>query len=289
MNKSKIRNPKSALQKPFAKKSFGQNFLVDQNYIDKIVAALNPQKDETIIEIGAGRGALTEKLIYSGASVIAIELDRDLIPLLREKFGKYENFRLIEQDALKVDFAELLNNPKSEFPNPKKAKLVANLPYYISTAILQKLIRQRGIFSEMILMFQREVVDRITAKPGNSERGFLTVLVEAYLDTEKLFDVPPIAFQPSPKVQSAVMSLITKKVGNKEIKDEELFRELLSAGFTQKRKTIFNNLKNAPQSIKEKIGDVENLLKNCRIDPKRRAETLTLNEWITLIQFCHSV
>jgi 16S rRNA (adenine1518-N6/adenine1519-N6)-dimethyltransferase len=289
MNKSKIRNPKYVIQKPFAKKSFGQNFLVDQNYIDKIVAALNPRKDETIIEIGAGRGALTEKLVNSDANVIAIELDRDLIPLLRGKLGKYENFRLIEQDALKVDFAELLNNPKSEFPNPKKAKLVANLPYYISTAILQKLIRQRGIFSEMILMFQREVVDRITAKPGNSERGFLTVLVEAYLDTEKLFDVPPIAFQPSPKVQSAVMSLITKKVGNKEIKDEELFRELLSAGFTQKRKTIFNNLKNAPQSIKEKIGDVENLLKNCRIDPKRRAETLTLNEWITLIQFCHSV
>ncbi len=284
MNKSKIRNPKSALQMTFAKKSFGQNFLVDQNYIDKIVAALNPQKDETIIEIGAGRGAMTEKLINSGASVIAIELDRDLIPFLREKFGKYENFRLIELDALKVDFAELLNNPKSDFPNPKVAKLVANLPYYISTAILQKLIRQREIFSEMILMFQREVVDRITAKPGNSERGFLTVLVEAYLNTEKLFDVPPSAFQPSPKVQSTVVRLITKEMCEIEKNDEYLFRELLSMSFAQKRKTILNNLKNVPPGLKEKIGDVENLLENCGIDPKRRAETLTLNEWINLIE-----
>lgn len=284
MNKSKIRNPKSALQMPFAKKSFGQNFLVDQNYIDKIVAALNPQKDETIIEIGAGRGALTEKLVNSGASVIAIELDRDLIPLLREKFGKYENFRLIEQDALKVDFAELLNNPKPDFPNSKVAKLVANLPYYISTAILQKLIRQRELFCEMILMFQREVVDRITAKPGNSERGFLTVLVEAYLNTEKLFDVPPSAFQPSPKVQSTVMRLITKEMCEIEKNDDYLFRELLSLSFAQKRKTILNNLKNVPLGLKEKIGDVENLLENCGIDPKRRAETLTLNEWINLIE-----
>jgi len=288
MNKSKIGNPKSAIQKPFAKKSFGQNFLVDQNYIDKIVAALNPRKDETIIEIGAGRGALTEKLIESGAKIIAIELDRDLIPLLRGNFGEYENFRLIEQDALKVDFAELLNNPKSDFPNPKKAKLVANLPYYISTAILQKLIRQRGIFSWMILMFQREVVDRITAKPGNSERGFLTLLVEAYLNTEKLFDVPPNAFQPSPKVQSAVMRLITKEVCKIDVEKEDLFRELLSAGFAQKRKTILNNLRNAQPNLKEKIGNIENLLESCRIDSKRRAETLTLNEWINLIEKLHN-
>ncbi|MDQ6788067.1 MAG: 16S rRNA (adenine(1518)-N(6)/adenine(1519)-N(6))-dimethyltransferase RsmA, partial [Acidobacteriota bacterium] len=205
MNKFDDQSSKFKTRKPFAKKSFGQNFLVDQNYIDKIIGALNPQKGETIIEIGAGRGALTEKLVESGAKIIAIELDRDLIPLLKNKFGACENFELVEADALKFNFHEL-TKAKDQKP---KTKLVANLPYYISTAILQRLIEQREAFSEMILMFQREVVERITAQAGNSERGFLTVLVEAYLTTEKLFDVPPAAFRPAPKVQSAVVRLIT--------------------------------------------------------------------------------
>ena len=128
--------------KPFAKKSFGQNFLIDQNYISKIISALNPQENETIIEIGAGRGALTEKLLESGANIFAIELDKDLIPLLQEKFGHFKNFNLVERDALKLDFNELT---KTEDQRPK-TKLVANLPYYISTAILQKLIEQRAVF-----------------------------------------------------------------------------------------------------------------------------------------------
>jgi len=283
MNKSKIRNPKSKIGKPFAKKSFGQNFLVDQNYIDKIISALNPQKGETIIEIGAGRGALTEKLVASGANIIAIELDRDLMPLLKAKFGKFENFQLVEANALKIDFAELTTG------NNQKIKLVANLPYYISTAVLQKLIEQREVFSEMILMFQREVVERITARAGNSERGFLTVLVEAYLETEKLFDVPPNAFIPAPKVQSAVVRLITKSEFNIGIKNEKLFREIISAGFAQKRKTILNNLKNAPPELKKKSDNIENFLNICQIDSKRRAETLSLPEWLKLFQFYNSV
>ncbi len=287
MNKSKIQNPKSKIAKLFAKKSFGQNFLVDQNYIDKIIAALNPQAGETIIEIGAGRGALTEKLVASGANIIALELDRDLIPLLEKKFGACENFLLIEQDALKTDFAELANNPKFSESEPQ-LKLVANLPYYISTAILQKLIKQRVAFSEMILMFQREVVQRITAEAGRSERGFLTVLVQMYLQTEKLFDVPPNAFAPAPKVQSAVTRLITKPEIDVEIYDEKLFREIVSAGFSQKRKTILNNLKNAPAELKEKFGDVEKLLSVCGIAANRRAETLTIEEWKVLMNFCNS-
>lgn len=262
--------------KPFAKKSFGQNFLVDKNYIDKIIRALDPQPDDTVIEIGAGRGALTEKLVESGARVIAIELDRDLIPLLKEKFAENENFSLIEQDALKLDFKETINKQRTT-DNEQLTKLVANLPYYISTAILQKLIDERESFSEMILMFQREVVERITAEPGNKERGFLTVLVEAYLEAEKLFDVPPSAFRPAPKVWSAVARLVPKESG--EIEDEKLFREIVSAGFAQRRKTILNNLKNAPANLKEKTGDAENLLNNAAINPQRRAETLTREEW----------
>jgi 16S rRNA (adenine1518-N6/adenine1519-N6)-dimethyltransferase len=271
------------MKKPFAKKSFGQNFLVDQNFINKIIFALNPQLHETIIEIGAGRGALTEKLIESGANVIAIELDRDLIPILQADFASYENFTLIEQDALKIDFNQLLVTRHSSLIT----KLVANLPYYISTAILQKLIEQRSCFSEMVLMLQREVVERVTAEAGNKERGFLSVLVQAYLKTEKLFDVPPSAVRPAPKVWSSVVCL--KPKNENEIKDEKLFREIISAGFAQKRKTILNNLKNAPTLLREKFGDIETLLKSCQIEPQRRAETLTIEEWKIITNFCNSV
>jgi 16S rRNA (adenine1518-N6/adenine1519-N6)-dimethyltransferase len=235
MNKSKTedRRPKTV----YAKKSFGQNFLVDQNYIAKIIHALNPQTGETIIEIGAGRGALTENLIESGTEeVIAIELEREMISVLHKRFAGKENFKLVESDALLIDFNELLKT-KNQKP---KTKLVANLPYYISTAILQKLIEQREHFSEMILMFQREVVERISATGGNSERGFLTVLTKAYLTAEKLFDVPPNAFSPAPKVWSAVVRL-TPKI-DIAIENEKLFRQIVSAGFRQKRKTIANNL-----------------------------------------------
>jgi 16S rRNA (adenine1518-N6/adenine1519-N6)-dimethyltransferase len=274
-----MKKPNTGNKKPktvYAKKSFGQNFLVDQNYINKIISALNPQPDETIVEIGAGRGALTEKLIESGANVVAVELEREMIAVLKERFDEKENFRLIESDALKVDFWEISQNPKSQTPNPK-SKLVANLPYYISTAILQRLIEQRDIFSGMILMFQREVVERITAGVGSGERGFLTVLVETYLEAEKLFDVPPTAFRPAPKVWSAVASFAPKK--NVGIENEELFREIVSAGFAQRRKTILNNLKTAPAGLKKIIGDAEALLEKCDVEKRRRAETLAPEEW----------
>jgi 16S rRNA (adenine1518-N6/adenine1519-N6)-dimethyltransferase len=277
-SKTENRKPKTF----FAKKSFGQNFLTDQNYVNKIIRALNPQTGETIVEIGSGRGALTEYLVESEARIYAIELDKDLIPVLQEKFGEFENFNLIRQDALKVDFGELNENPKSKIQNPKSIKLVANLPYNISTAILQKLIEQRASFSEMILMFQREVVERITAGVGNSERGFLSVLAQAYLETEKLFDVPPTAFRPVPKVWSSVVRLKPREFV--EIENESLFRELISAGFAQRRKTILNNLKNAPPDLKEKIVDAERLLENCDVDSKRRAETLTTEEWKRILR-----
>lgn len=278
MKKAKVKN-----QEPntvFAKKSFGQNFLIDQNYITKIISALDPQPDEIIVEIGAGRGALTEVLLESGANVLAIELDKDLIPVLEEKFGKFENFTLIEEDALNLDFHELTANERQE----ATVKLVANLPYYISTAILQKLTGQREVFSEMILMFQREVVERITAEPGNKERGFLTVLCEAFFDADKLFDVPPNAFRPVPKVWSAVVKFIPK-ITNRMIGDEECFKELIGIAFRQKRKTLLNNLKNAADIMYKNSAskdEIAALLKNAEIDPNRRAETLSLEEWIKL-------
>ena len=255
----------------FAKKSLGQNFLTDATIIRKIVEAVRPCANDAIIEIGPGRGALTERLVDSGASIAAIELDRDLAKTLLERFADRPNVRIIEDDVLEADFGNSAFWPPA-YAGGSDMKLVANLPYYISTAILQRLSEQRQLFSDLILMFQREVVERITAEPGNSERGFLTVIVEASFDIEKLFDVPPTAFRPPPKVWSAVVKLIPKPKPNF---DESAFRSIVSTAFAQKRKTILNNLKTS-------FVDAEQSLEAAGIDAKRRAESLTLDEWAAL-------
>lgn len=289
MSKDASKTKKSNTKPVFAKKSLGQNFLIDSNYINKIISALDPQKDEMIIEIGVGRGALTEQLIEKSSFVIGIELDRDLIPIVGEKFADKENFYLLEKDALEIDFSELISNfqknSKTKLEN-SNTKLVANLPYYISTAILQHLIDYRQSFSEMVLMLQKEVVERITAEAGKKERGFLSVLIQAYFRAEKIFDVPPQAFRPVPKVTSAVMRLITKD--STDIKNERLFRTIIATAFQQKRKTILNNLKKLPDFLYKNENrelDLKIILENLNIDPKRRAETLTLEEWRKLSNF----
>lgn len=261
----------------FAKRSLGQNFLVDLNYIEKIIAAVDIQADETVVEIGPGRGSLTERLVETGASVIAVELDRNFVPFLKEKFAAEENFWIIEADALEVDFVEIIKPATS-------AKLVANLPYNISTAILQRLIDYRPIFSEMILMFQREVVDRITAKPADSDRGYLSVLTEAYFDITKLFDVPPNAFKPVPKVWSSVVRIRPKNIQFENEKVESVFLKLISAGFRQRRKTIQNNLKTAPDlhDLFAKHSGLQKVLIKSGFDPSSRAEAISLEQWIDL-------
>ena len=254
-------------RKPFAKKSLGQNFLVDQNYIRKITAAADPQPTDTIIEIGPGRGAITDGLVESGANIIAIELDREFAPQLAERFNAAKNFRVVEADAAQIAFGKLTTE-KSQF------KLVANLPYYISTAILQHLAAQREHFTSLVLMFQKEVVDRISSPAGDSERGFLTVLTELAFSVERLFDVPPNAFRPVPKVTSTVARLTPKP---KTDIDEARFRELVSTAFSQKRKTILNNLKS-------RYPDARGKLERSGIDASRRAESLEMSEWIALLR-----
>jgi 16S rRNA (adenine1518-N6/adenine1519-N6)-dimethyltransferase len=258
-------------RKPFAKKSLGQNFLIDNNYVEKIVSALELSPTDTVVEIGPGRGALTEKLIEHAGYVIAIELDRNLVPELRTRFDETRKFTVIERDALDVNFAE------PPFIDHLPLKLVANLPYYISTAILQRLIEQRSTLSEMVLMFQKEVVDRIAAKPGDSERGFLTVIVEAFLHAEKLFDVSPAAFRPVPKVTSAVVRMTPRQ---QTVKNEAAFRDLVSIAFAQKRKTILNNLKLSFTNANAALDAAD-------IDSKRRAESLLLDEWLRLHEAIH--
>jgi len=262
---------------PRAKKRLGQNFLVDETYARRIVGALAPRAGETVLEIGPGRGALTSPLVESGARVVAVEFDRGLVAPLRSRFAERENFTLVEADALEVEFCSVIEPDAS-------ARVVANLPYNISTAILQRLIERRRCVSEMVLMLQREVVARITAPAGSTERGYLTVIVEAYCEAEALFDVPPGAFRPVPKVWSTVARL-RARAGGPEVGDERLLWRVVSAGFAQRRKTILNNLRAAPGDLRarvEAVGGAATLLEAAGIEPARRAETLALDEWVAV-------
>ena len=262
-----------------AKRRFGQNFLVDKNVVDRIISAVGPQPDETIIEIGPGRGALTRRLVDNFGRVIAIEFDRDLIGELRQTFLAANNFALIEGDALTADFCQLIQPAR-------QARVVANLPYNVATAILQRLIDQRACLSEMTLMLQREVVDRMLAKAGSSDRGYLSVLVEAYCEAEKLFDVSPQAFRPAPKVWSTIVSLRVLPQIAAAVKNEKLLWRVVSAGFAHPRKTILNNLREAPADLQEllkKRGGASIVLCDAGIPPLRRAETFTVEEWALLV------
>ncbi|HEU4766981.1 MAG TPA: 16S rRNA (adenine(1518)-N(6)/adenine(1519)-N(6))-dimethyltransferase RsmA [Pyrinomonadaceae bacterium] len=257
-------------------KRLGQHFLKDPKTVQRIVEALAPQPDETIVEIGPGTGALTSVLVERAGRVVAVEFDQNLGQLLRERLASAANFELVMGDALTTDFCAAIQPAR-------QARLAANLPYNISTAILQRLIAQRSCITEMVVMLQREVVERVLAPAGSSERGFLSVLVEAYAETEKLFDVAPGAFRPPPKVWSSVMRL-TFRSGS--IANEELFWDTVSAGFAQKRKTILNNLRNASGNLHDTLqrnGGASIVLCKAGVELQRRAETLTIDEWDRIV------
>jgi 16S rRNA (adenine1518-N6/adenine1519-N6)-dimethyltransferase len=259
-------------------KRFGQNFLTDPRIINRIVEALDPQADETILEIGPGRGALTAPLLERAGSLVAIEFDQNLIPLLGGKFNGNPNFNLIQDDALVTDFCDAIR-PAIQ------ARVVANLPYNVATAILQRLIEQRQCLAELVVMLQKEVVDRITAPPGTAERGYLSVFVQTYCEVEKLFDVAPSSFRPAPKVWSSVIRLIFRTGLAEPVRNEKLLWQVVSAGFAQRRKTMLNNLRNAPnplQDIVKSHGGASIVLCQAEVDLQRRAETLTLDEWTRL-------
>jgi len=264
---------------PYPSKRLGQHFLRDQRTIQRIIDALDPHADETIIEIGPGTGALTSTLVERAGRVIAIEFDNKLTPLLTQRFSGFPNFKLVMADALTTDFC-------AEILPAHSARLVANLPYNISTAILQRLITQRACLEEMVLMLQREVVERVLAPPGTTDRGYISVLVEAYCEAEKLFDVSPGAFRPPPKVWSSVMRLKFRPRSDTDLKDADLLWATVSAGFAQKRKTILNNLHHAPghlQEVLKRNGGASIVLCKANVELQRRAETLTLEEWSRIV------
>lgn len=247
----------------------GQNFLKDNSVIGKIIAAANLRPDDFVIEIGPGKGILTEKLAEKAGKVSAIEIDRNLVEFLRNKFKDKKNIEIINADILKINLPELLGNQMSQY------KIVANIPYYITSPIIRLFLEQKLQPEKMILMIQKEVAERIVAKPG--EMSILAVAVQHYADSKILFDVPKTAFEPAPKVDSAVIEITPQKIFDKE-KDARFFR-IVRAGFSGKRKTLLNNF-SASFHLDKK--EAEEKLKTAGINPTVRAQELSLEDWKNL-------
>ncbi len=244
------------------KKSLGQSFLSTQSVAERIVKAAEIKKGETVIEIGAGAGTLTEELLKAGANVVAYEIDRNLEKLLIDRLSKYENVTLIFKDFLSADLSFL----------PDGFVYVANIPYYITGPIIEKILRENR-FSRAILMVQKEVANRITSPPGRRDFGYLSALVQTFCDVKKLFDVSRSSFVPNPEVDSTVLGFKPKEI---DIPFDE-YREFLSKVFMKKRKTIKNNLKGI-------VKDPEKVLKDLGIDPSLRPEQLGTSQLIKLFR-----
>ena len=257
-----------------AKKSLGQNFLRDPNYLKKIADASQAGPEDRVLEIGPGLGHLTGVLVKRAKKVLALELDVRLIPLLQQEFGNVQNIEVLHADALEYAYGSL----------PGRWKVVANLPYYISTPIIQKLIAHREKFVSLTLMLQKEVAVRIASPPGNKDYGYLSVLVQLYAEPRIEFLVPPEAFTPQPEVDSAVITLVIRKHPAVMLADEKFFMRVVKAAFSQRRKT----LRNALRQLEVPSDKMQLALNKTGIDLGRRAETLSVEEFGRLADFLGS-
>ncbi|BDU50534.1 16S rRNA (adenine(1518)-N(6)/adenine(1519)-N(6))-dimethyltransferase RsmA [Haliovirga abyssi] len=260
------------MQKQFKhKKQFGQNFLQDKAILNRIIAVSDISKEDSVLEIGPGEGALTELLLENAKKVTCIEVDRDLEKILLEKYSENSSFRLIMKDVLQLDFKEEIN---------EKVKVVANIPYYITSPIIQKLIVNREFVEDIYIMIQKEVAERITAK-SSKKRSVLTLSVEYFGEAELLFYIPKEAFFPSPKVDSAFIKIsIDKKNKYEKLVNEKTFFKYVKASFANKRKNIVNNL----CSLGFEKNSLKVLLEKNDISPNKRAEAFSIDEFIELIQ-----
>lgn len=254
------------------KKSLGQNFLVDSNILTKIVESAKIDNKTLVLEIGPGIGSLTEELAKKAKKVISFEIDNRLIPILKDTLSPYKNIEIINQDILKVDVDSVIEKQE----NFEKVVLVANLPYYITTAIITHLLENTKKISSYVVMMQKEVANRLSAKVGTKDYNSLTILLNYYTNVSYLFTVPKKVFIPAPNVESAVVEIITKSKKDEEI-DEKTFFNFVRNCFSQRRKTLLNNLISNFGKEKKEI-----LIKSCEeagIDPKRRSETLDIAEF----------
>lgn len=257
------------------KKKFGQNFLTSEEILKEIISKARISKDDIILEIGPGIGTLTSKLLETGAEVISVEVDLELIRPLKERFFMYNNFTIISSDILKIDiYSEIVKilESKGKTLNDKKIKVVANIPYYITTPIMFKLLESRNIVSEIYIMVQKEVAERICAKIGTKESSSITYMVSYY--TEYLWDiyVDKTKFVPSPKVDSKVIALKFREKPYPEVKNEELYFEIIRSAFLHRRKTFLNSI-SASNKIDKKI--ISNIMEELGIDLRIRAEKIT--------------
>lgn len=269
------------------KKSLGQNFLIDQNILYKIVEAAGLDEDKGALEIGPGIGALTEKLAQTAGTVTAVEIDQRLIPILREVLEPYGNVRVHHGDVLKVDLHELF---RQDFADVSKVSVVANLPYYVTTPILMKLLEEKLPLENIVVMIQKEVAERMAAAPGSKDYGSLSIAVQYYSEPKLVCIVPHTVFIPQPNVESAVIRLAVREQPPVRVEDERFFFEVVQASFAQRRKTIANNLKSRffPGEGRERL---EQLLQEAGIEPSRRGETLSIEEYARLsnVLFCANI
>jgi 16S rRNA (adenine1518-N6/adenine1519-N6)-dimethyltransferase len=257
------------------KKALGQNFLTDRNILSRILESTGMADGDRILEVGPGRGDLTRLLAEKGAQVLAVELDRQLVPLLESEFADRENVEIVQADILDTDLRELL---LSRWEG--KWKVAANLPYNISSQILIKFIDNRGLFSRLVLMLQREVGERLIAPPSCKEYGILSVFCRLHFDIYREFLVKPGSFYPVPKVDSVVLRFDSLPAPRVDVGDEAFFRQVVRSAFGQRRKTLWNCLKSAGLAADGKA--LSDALACCGIDGKRRGETLSLAEFAAL-------
>jgi len=264
------------MEKMRAKKALGQNFLIDDNVLSRIVDCVAPGPEDAILEVGPGRGALTKRLAASGARFLAIEWDRDLLPLLHAEFAGAPNVEIGHGDILRVDLRQLLESRGAG----RKWKVAANLPYNISSQVLFRFLECCGLFERLVLMLQKEVGDRLVAPAGCKEYGALTVLLRLHFDIRREFLVKPGAFRPVPKVDSCVLRFTPLERPRAEVGDEEFFRLLVKGAFNQRRKTLINSLRSA--GIGTEDDSLPAALSRSGIDGGRRGETLSLDEFAAL-------
>ncbi|PLR75343.1 16S rRNA (adenine(1518)-N(6)/adenine(1519)-N(6))-dimethyltransferase [Bacillus sp. V3-13] len=261
------------------KKSLGQNFLIDTNVLKNIVDHAGLTNNTGAIEIGPGIGALTEQLARKSKKVVAFEIDQRLLPILKDTLAPYPNAKIIHADVLKADVGEIINE---EFAGINDIMVVANLPYYVTTPIIMKLLEENLPIRGIVVMLQKEVADRISANPGSKDYGSLSIAVQYYTKAETVMVVPKTVFVPQPNVDSAVIRLIKRDKPAVSVIDEEFFFVVTRASFAQRRKTILNNLTSQLPNGKELKDHIMAALHGADIDPGRRGETLSIEEFALL-------
>ena len=278
----RLGNPKNTIEilqkyKFVFQKKFGQNFLIDEHVLDKIISAAGIGSDDFVVEIGPGIGTMTQYLAYAARGVAAVEIDKALIPILQDTLSLYDNVTVINEDVLKVDLKKLAD----EMNDGKPVKVVANLPYYITTPIIMGLFESHVPVESITVMVQKEVADRMQADPGNKNYGALSLAVQYYAEPYIVANVPPNCFIPRPNVGSAVIRLTRHAKPPVEVKDKDLMFRLIRASFNQRRKTLQNGISNA-QDLSFSKEEIAAAIESLGLSPSVRGETLTLAQFAAL-------